>query len=231
MPPTINAFNNQVITANVTFNGGTMNIGSDATDNAINIGTAASAGRTTSIGNTTGTSTLAEKCGTGGYTLASATGTLINAHSTGPINYPLQPCFSAYLGTNVTNATGNGATYTLGSTVALTENFDQGSNFNTNGTFTAPTTGKYFFNLSVYLTHCTIAGELLLQFLFNSSTSALNVQIYRTASALEFSNTATAIIPMIAADTLTFRIIVNGEVGNTDTILNTNTFMAGYLIC
>ena len=59
---TNNAFDNKVLAANVTFNGGTMNIGSDATDNAINIGTAANAGRTTTIGYTTGTSTLAEKC-------------------------------------------------------------------------------------------------------------------------------------------------------------------------
>lgn len=43
--PTINPWGNQVLAAGVTFNGGTMAIGTDATDNAINIGTVANAGR------------------------------------------------------------------------------------------------------------------------------------------------------------------------------------------
>ena len=41
--PTLNSWGNQVLTANVTLNGGTCNIGSDATSGAINIGTGAAA--------------------------------------------------------------------------------------------------------------------------------------------------------------------------------------------
>lgn len=74
---TINSWNNSVLAANVTFNGGTMSIGTDSTDNAINIGTAANAGRTVTIGNGTGTSTVVIACGTGGITV----GTTANTHN------------------------------------------------------------------------------------------------------------------------------------------------------
>lgn len=54
-----------------------------------------------------------------------------------------QPAFLAYLNSSDLNVTGDGSTYTLGSVTALTEIYDQGNNFNTNGTFTAPVAGKY----------------------------------------------------------------------------------------
>jgi hypothetical protein len=75
---TQNNWANQVLDANVTFNGGSMNIGSDATDNVINIGTAANAGRTITIGNGTGTSAVQVNCGTGGASF----GASANAHTT-----------------------------------------------------------------------------------------------------------------------------------------------------
>lgn len=71
---TINAWDNQVLAANVTFNGGTMSMGTDATDNAINIATAANAGRTLSLGSATGTSGIVERVGTGNYSLDGAAG-------------------------------------------------------------------------------------------------------------------------------------------------------------
>jgi len=70
---TNNNWNNSITDANVTFTGGTMDIGTDSTDNAINIGTAASAGRTTTLGNTTGTSTTAINSGSGGIALTTGT--------------------------------------------------------------------------------------------------------------------------------------------------------------
>ena len=77
---TINSWNNQVLAANVTFNGGYHYIGTDALDNAINIGTAANAGRTITIGNTTGTSTLNFASGSGHINIpAFAEGSLITS--------------------------------------------------------------------------------------------------------------------------------------------------------
>jgi hypothetical protein len=68
---TRNSWNNSVSAANVSFTGGTFGAGTDATDNSISIGTSASAGRTISIGNGTGTSSVAIDCGTGGITVGS----------------------------------------------------------------------------------------------------------------------------------------------------------------
>ena len=68
--PTLNSWGNQVLTANVTLNGGTCDIGSDATSGAINIGTG-SAARTTTIGNGTGASSVVLNCGTGALNLGS----------------------------------------------------------------------------------------------------------------------------------------------------------------
>ena len=137
---TNNTFNNQVLAADVIFNGGTMSIGTDATSGAINIGTGAAA-RTTTIGNTSGASVLALKCGTGDMTLASATGTIISANDTGEITYPLQSAFLAYNSVTDSNVTGDGTVYHI---IYDTEVFDQNSDYNNGtGNFTAPITGRY----------------------------------------------------------------------------------------
>lgn len=58
----------------------------------------------------------------------------------GETTLPLQPAFSGNLGSNDLDKTGDNTVFTLGSATALTEIFDQNSDFNTNGTFTAPIT-------------------------------------------------------------------------------------------
>lgn len=147
---TNNAWNNKVLAANVIFNGGTVNVGSDATDNDINIGTAASAGRAVTIGSTTGTSSLDLRCGTSGIALTSAAGDLIVATSSGEITYPLQPCFLAYPNATLTDVTGGGVSYVV---AYDTEAFDQNSDYNTSTyQFTAPLDGRYFFGFSVLFT-------------------------------------------------------------------------------
>jgi hypothetical protein len=143
---TINSWNNQIKAANVLYQGGTVAIGSDATDNAINIGTAASAGRTVTVGNATGTSGLVLTSASGN--IAMNTGLTVNS---GGIDLNTkQPMFCAYLSASVTNVTGDGTNYgiTLDSTT-----INQSSAFNT-GThfFTAPVTGNYLFILSAKLT-------------------------------------------------------------------------------
>ena len=63
------------ITGNSTINGGTVNIGTDATDNYISIGTAASTGRIIQIGSTTGTSYTAIHCGSLGMEIGAPSST------------------------------------------------------------------------------------------------------------------------------------------------------------
>lgn len=68
----------------------------------------------------------------------------------GEVNLPRQPAFLGYLSATDTDVTGDGTTFTVGSGNPYVEVTDQGNNFVTTGTFTAPVTGQY--SLSAWLT-------------------------------------------------------------------------------
>ena len=97
---TNNSWNSTVSSQNVTFNGGTMNIGTDATDNSINIGTNASAQRNVTIGNIVGSSATAIKSGSGALSLTSTNGAITANSGTGTVS----------IGSDATAATYNIAT-------------------------------------------------------------------------------------------------------------------------
>ena len=59
---------------------------------------------------------------------------------------PLQPCFLAQSTAAQNNITGDGTVYTV---VYADVEFDQNSDFDGTSTFTAPVTGKYYFDCSV----------------------------------------------------------------------------------
>lgn len=141
--PTQNSWNNNNTgAASTTLVGSTINISADASAATVNVGTGAAA-KTVTIGSTNTTSSLVLQTGTGDFILQNATNSVLNVADTGEITRPMQPAVFAYLGTTDSNATGNGTLFTLGSGNALTEVFDQNSNFVTTGTFTAPVTGRY----------------------------------------------------------------------------------------
>ena len=146
---TQNSWANQVLDVDVTFNGGTFSVGTDATSGAINISTGAAA-RVTTIGNITGASSLDLKFGTGDFTLASAIGTIISPTASGEINLQLQPSFMAYVNANVANVTGDGTQYKICDDNNTTV-FDQNSDYDDNGVFTAPVNGRYQFNVGCSL--------------------------------------------------------------------------------
>ena len=76
--------------------------------------------------------------------------TLFNMSVNGELNLPLQPAFSAYVSGQKNNVTGDGTVYT---TIFNAELFDQNADFNTTtGVFTAPVTGRYYFNTNIALT-------------------------------------------------------------------------------
>jgi hypothetical protein len=110
---TQNPFNNQVLDANVIFNGGTMNIGSDATDNAINVGTNANAGRTVTVGNAVAASTTNVNCGTGGANF----GTSANAHTTTVGSTNGASATTVQSGSGALNVTATGGALTINSGV------------------------------------------------------------------------------------------------------------------
>lgn len=142
-----------------------------------------------------------------------------------------QPAFLAFLGSNDNNATGNGTVYTLGGTTALTEIFDQGSDFVTTGTFTAPVTGRYFFSLQIRASSATAATSGNCQIITSNRT-------YRSPPS---SNSLSTLIrslvvlaDMDASDTATFSFVLNGMGADTADIVGgtpLDTFLCGNLTC
>lgn len=259
--PTLNSWGNQVLTANVTLNGGTCDIGSDATSGAINIGTGAAArtttigngtgatsvvvdcgtgalnlganaiARTTTLGNTTGASVLALKFGTGDFTLASATGTVISALDTGEVTMPLKPAFSAHRSANVANVTGNFTYYQI---VFDAEDFDQGADYNpATGVFTCPVTGVYYFNSIVQINGCTIAQGMVVK-IIPSVGLTLVASLYRAAGSSQFVLGCSGFLSLAAGTTVTCGVATDGEAADTNDLVGAatlNTRFSGYLVC
>ena len=155
----------------------------------------------------------------------------------GESTMPLQPAFLAYLGTTDSNVTGNGATYTLGGGNALTEVFDQNSDFNTNGTFTAPVTGRYMFAAEIEFDDITSAMTLGLGIFVSSNgkwrfdrNDPGNIGV---TNGLQYG--ASVLIDMDAADTCTCTVeIYNGAGNDADVIgvapaTGAGSWFCGYL--
>lgn len=157
-------------------------------------------------------------------------GNAIQIHTTGEINYPLQSAFLGILTSDVLNATGNGAVYTLGTT-ALTEIFDQNSDFNTNGTFTAPFTGCYLLSANCNVTNSQLSSTILIQIVTSNRTYVTNTG--RGSLASTFGNVCTIIADMDAGDTAIVKLTVTGEVTDRDTVTGTNNsnLFCGMLLC
>ena len=147
---------------------------------------------------------------------------------------PSNQCsFSAYLGSAVTNATGNGTAFTLGTTTALTKIFDLGTNLNTNGTFTAPVTGHYLLTMRALVQSCTISTVIQLQIVTTART--YTNKFSRAASSLDLDLASTFLCDMTANDTATFVVTTSGEAGKTNSVFGGAgsavwTGVAGYLV-
>ncbi len=90
--------------------------------------------------------------------------------SFGPTNINIQqPAFLVTLTASTTNSTGDGTVYTVPWDSAV---YDQVSNFNTGtGTFTAPVTGKYMFNIMVLIQNLLITHTAATMILVTTSKS------------------------------------------------------------
>jgi hypothetical protein len=136
--------------------------------------------------------------------------------TSGVVTFPLNSCFLAYLGSTDANVTGNGASYTLGSVTALTEIFDLHGDFNTNGTFTAPVTGRYDLRAFMYVSDTTIATSFVIT--LTTSNRSYSSTFSRAALAADQSCIISVIADMDTNDTATVAVVANGEAGNTDDV-------------
>jgi hypothetical protein len=150
--------------------------------------------------------------------------------SSGRNTFPLQPSFLAYLATTATDKTGNAGSYTLG-TDALTEVFDRGNNFNTNGTFTAPVTGLYDLKAQITITGTTIATSFVISIVTTARTYTSTFT--RAAASTDQTVFIACLADMTATNTATVTIVASGEAGNTDDIkggATLETYFCGTLV-
>jgi hypothetical protein len=148
---------------------------------------------------------------------------------------PLQPAFSAFLGTTDTDVTGNGGDYQMGATGnALTEIFDQGGDLGATGVFTAPITARYQLSYGYLILEAATANNLDP----NITTSNRTFRTFQAdPPAIEvggaFGLNATSYADMDAADTAIARMNVSGLVGDTSDVFGAatdpRTFFCGSL--
>jgi hypothetical protein len=216
--------------------------GAAAANSTVNIlsGNASSGTQTLNLATGTGGKTvhIADAAGVNAVTIgstSSTSATTINAGSgnltlVGNVLKTTNPAFLAYLAVTAGNKTGSGTSYTLG-TDALTEVFDRGSNFNTNGTFTAPVTGLYDLHAQVTITGATIATTFIISIVATSRTAIYT--FIKAAGSQDESVQISSLFDMTATDTAHVTIAVNGEAGDTADILGAaslQTFFCGSLI-
>lgn len=161
--------------------------------------------------------------------------TFFKCTTAGEITKPLQPAFLAYLGTEDTNVTGDGTAFTLGSGNALTEVFDQNSDFNTNGTFTAPVTGRYLLAVGIRSKgYDTSNTDLEISIVTSNGTYDIwkvNPFAIRPPS-WQNSISGAVLCDMDASDTATVVITCsNGSKVVDIQTINRSTYFSGHLVC
>ena len=144
---------------------------------------------------------------------------------------PSQSAFSAEITVKEENVTGDGTYWnSYDGASNWTERFDQGNDFDGDGTFTAPVTGKYQISFILSLKDCTDAVNVLRIYL---TTSNKEYTPFRTNPVIpgdnwEFLN-GTLLVDMDINDTFSFRMYAAGTTKTIDVELC--TFMAAVLIC
>ena len=137
-----------------------------------------------------------------------------------------QPAFLAYANTqnNIAVATNVNITF-------QNERFDQNADFDGTSTFTAPITGRYQLNASVYFGNIDSASGYYYIELNTSNENYYNIIAAGGFSAdIDYLTlTLSHIVDMDASDTAKIRVVQSHGTAQTD--INANSFFSGYLVC
>ena len=164
---------------------------------------------------------------------ALGTNDVMEVFSTGEINYPKQPCFSAYKSVNTLSVTGNGAVYTV---ICDAVTVNQGACYNNaTGVFTAPVTGNYFFQ-----GNASIINALGVFAYYIEINPSIGIGLWHYMPTTPFGDLAlnlSGMIVLTAGSTVTLKIIANGQPGNNCTLIGgaatqqALTGFCGWLVC
>jgi len=152
----------------------------------------------------------------------------LSADASGYLSAAVQPLFMAHVSSTITNVTGAGTTYPV---VFGTEIYDRNGNFNTaNGTFTAPVTAKYLFELTILCSGITAAATLGWCRVMTSNRP--HYGSYRAVGAVQSAGYCgfhcSTIADMDILDTATGDIDIAGEAGDTIDVYGAATSFHSY---
>ena len=144
--------------------------------------------------------------------------------ATGAVTKPLQPAFQAIPASNQNNIA-------IDSVVVVafgTERFDLGGNYSGNS-FSAPVTGKYQFNVNLYLnTIDTAATYYELRFLTSNRTYYHIIVPKFTSDLAYLTLSVSTLADMDASDTAYVALVQSDGTAQTD--ITVSSFFSGYLV-
>jgi cytoskeletal protein CcmA (bactofilin family) len=153
---------------------------------------------------------------------------MIQCAVAGEVTMPLQPAFYATPSSAQLNMVANDSNVTVG---MGTEIFDVGSNF-ASSTFTAPVTGKYQLNLSLYMTSVDTAASYVAVGIITSNRNYINIVAPKYASDPAYlTQNISTLADMDAGDTAYVYYQQSGGTAQTDVQDDTRgSFFQGYLV-
>ena len=192
-------------------------------------------GKTATIGDgSQASSALVLKDDDGVFDIATTGGTLriyddnnerLRMDSTGAVTIPSQPAFMAYANEQTDIAVSSNVNVAFAN-----ERFDQNGDFSGGNTFTAPITGRYQLNASVYLLYVDAAAAYYYIELQTSNELYYNIiDPDFGQDAVYWTFTLSHLIDMDANDTAVIRLYQAN--GTSQTHINANSFFSGYLVC
>ncbi|GAG77612.1 unnamed protein product, partial [marine sediment metagenome] len=149
----------------------------------------------------------------------------------GEMTNPSQPSFFAKINTQQTDVTGDNTTFNL-TGAFWTSFFDQNNDFS-DGTFTAPVTGRYQFNINYALSHVAAAHNSC-YFRIVTSNGTYYLHCYNNGAYCDVSgytyHGCSILLDMDANDTAYIAIQIKGGAKVID-IGQNQTLFSGALIC
>jgi hypothetical protein len=163
-------------------------------------------------------------------TLGTAGGAgILTIDATGAVTMPTQPAFSAQVSSKITNMTAGGSTNT---TIPFgTQIFDQNADYNTDGTFTAPVTGKYQLSFFLRLEDVDASSAIYALYLVTSNRTYTNIfdPDFGGQDMPYYHANLSVLADMDAGDTAKIQYYIQGGASQTD--ISTGSNFMGHLVC